>query len=225
VIVDVGPRSSRSGCTGRLRWRGSSHRGRARPAESKRSCHSRRVLRRPGPRRWPGHLRGRRPRRPRGQRLVQGPSAGGPDDPVGAQDPSGLHLGDLASGHADPEAVVTLAERGPHRAAPCRPSALSSPLATPAPPRPLLNQSSGRNRPPAEDRANHVTPSYCFRPRVAPGVRAACAASVTDYQADNSHSTDIIGLTVITVRYHFLQPLGFTPRSQRHHLQPSVGCT
>ena len=35
---------------------------------------------------------------------------------------------------------------------------------------------------PAEDRADHVTPSYRFRPRVAPSVRAACAACVTDNQ-------------------------------------------
>jgi hypothetical protein len=58
------------------------------------------------------------------------------DDAVAGQAaaPLQLHSGDLAGGHADPEAVVTLAERGAHRAAPCRPSALSSPLATLAPP-------------------------------------------------------------------------------------------
>jgi len=128
------------------------------------------------------------------------------DDAVAGQSaaPPQAHFGDLAGGHADSEAVVTLAERGVHRAAPCRPSALSSPLATLAPPRPLLNQSSGRNRRPAEDCADHVTPSYRFRPCVAPSVRAACAACVTDNQADNSHSTGIMRQRVITVRYHAL---------------------
>lgn len=153
---------------------------------------------------------------PRGPQPSTGPPEAGPDRrfrdmPVPPHDnavagqsaaPLQVHFGDLAGRYADPEAVVTLAERGAHRAAPCRPSALSSPLATLAPPRPLLNQSSGRNRRPAEDRTDHVTPSY----RLAQSVRAACAACVTDYQADNSHSTDIMRLGVITVRYHFLRP-------------------
>ena len=83
------------------------------------------------------------------------------DDAAAGQSAAPLqaHFGDLTGGHANPEAVVTLAERGVHRAAPCRPSALSSPLATLAPPRPLLNQSSGRKTGGHDFRAGRPTPS------------------------------------------------------------------
>jgi len=47
---------------------------------------------------------------------------------------------------------------------------------------------------------------------VAPSVRAACAACVTDNQADNSHSTGIMHLRVITVRYQVSAEAGPTER-------------